>query len=381
MDSTGFFAANIQLDARDFLQRLDEGTRDWFYERLDDRMGHSLDDQTKQALDMSTDDGRDRIWKTRTRQSPEVSSAISYVLQGDCKMGLAHMDRSWPRTGFGKFAHMNPDFCLKLAVEVKKMVCELNIPCSLSGPPHLIYKPPNGSLLKEHHDAISPNALLRELRLFMQGTDTSVTAWVKQHGFQCLVHITGGRTDGATFTIGPMTPAKLLLCMEAFHDGRVAVPDKWFSDGEGPHFLKWRSLLPQLNPILVANKESPLAVVPMVPPEASDLPFVVLWPKGFPHGSQSNSARRISSTVCLSTTPLASKRFLKRARSLAQLHSEDEAERARARNWLDGDTVPYEEGRTHKKPHLARRWMQPGGPYASLAPTNESVDEFEAHVA
>ena len=136
-------------------------------------------------------------------------------------------------------------------------------------------------------------------------------------------------------------------------------------------------MLPALNRILSVHGEAPLSVLPMVVARSDD-PFVVVWPVGFPHGSAKNKVRRISTTICLSSKPVEDRRFLKRARCMAQLHSTDVSERQEADAWIQNDEEPYEEGRTHKKPQLASRWIKPGGFYESLAPTQEDVATMES---
>lgn len=379
MDINGFFVCSLpSLDKASFLKALGEGQRDWFHDRLEGKLGHPLSEADKNWLDPSTSAGLDHIFLDR--KSSPYKDAISFVLKGDSNLGLAKMDQSWSLSGFGKWAHLNPGFCMRLSAAVRDVLSEAGFRCFVKGPSHLIVKPPSGVALAAHHDQLAPQELLLALREHMKDSDVSTTAWVKKQRFQCLVHIAGRRTDGFTYMIGPMTPARLLICMEAFADGRVRdVSPEFFDRKEGPHFLKWQSALPQLNAFLAHLNEPPLRVMPMVPlSSAGDDPFVIVWPVGYPHGSAKNKTLAVSATVCLSFEPPTDRRFLKRARCMADLQSEDEARREAAEAWMTNDKVPYEEGRTHKKPHLAARWIRPGGFYSSLAPTHADVDMLAA---
>ena len=376
LDSHGFLARPIVgLDKNGFLDSLQKGTRTWFHDRMEAKLGQPLDAATKELFDPATPAGIDRIFAHRN-DFPQHKEAISYVVQGDSKLGLARMEQSWARSGFGKWAHLNPGFCMRLSAAIKDKLCnEEGIQCFVSGPPHLIYKPPMGAELAPHHDQFAPKELLQALRQHVKEEDTSTTAWVKKFGFQCLAHIDGGRVDGSTYIIGPMTPQRLLICLEAFADGRVQnVPSDFFDRSDGPHFLKWKSFLPALNHVLEEKNEQPLSVMPMVC--GSFDPFMVIWPVGFPHGSAKNKHPRVTSTVCLSMKPPTDRRFLKRARCMADLGDNDK--KMEAETWLKKDVTPYEEGRTHKKPHLAARWVRPNGFYAALAPTHEDVDVMES---
>lgn len=401
MNDLGFYAAPLALNDTDtdaFVKALDAGIRRWFFDRLKAANGGvELGPGPLALFDPSTRDGLDRIFKYRDSY-PDWKDKIAFVVQGDSKLGLAKMHQSWPRSGFGKWAHINPGFCMRIA----KMVCDqisesLHVRCIVSNPAHLIVKPPNGSELKAHHDQMSPAYLLRALREHMNSDDTSTTAWARKHGIQCLVHLEGGHSqqDGCTYIVGPMSPRRLLLCLEALEAGVVSAPDGWFDLKKGPYFLNWKSLLPSFNLILSEAGESPLSIIPMV--HSSSSPFFLMWPAGFPHGSSTNLKRRITTTVPLklldeavdggddrcSKKPKLTEssesrpRFLKRALCFNQLHHSDEEIRKKASEWLLSDKASYEEGISHKSPHLARRWVDQDGFYSSLAPTDEDVKALE----
>ena len=209
LDTEGFFACPIpDLDKNAFLESLDHGVRGWFHDRLEAKMGHALDDEAKTLFDPSTNAGLARIFKHRN-EYPNYKDAITFVVQGDTTFALSKMHQSWARSGFGKWAHMNPGFCMRLSANVRKILCELGLNCFVCGPPHLIYKPPMGAELAPHHDQFAPSDLLKRLREHVEEEDASTTAWVKKHGFQCLAHIEGGIDDGFTYIIGPMTPKRL----------------------------------------------------------------------------------------------------------------------------------------------------------------------------
>lgn len=397
IEDLGFFASAMTVvtdDNSTFLKHLDAGIRHWFFDRLKEANGGELGFAERALFDPSTKDGLNRIFKHRDSW-PEFKDKIRYVVQGDSKLGLAKMHQSWSRAGFGKWAHINPGYCMRVSKIVRDQISDsLGIECVVSNPSHLIVKPPDGSELKSHHDQLSPIDLLNSLRDHMNSEDTSTTAWVCKHGLQCLAHLEGGyKNSGCTYIVGPMSPRRLLICMEALKNGTVSCPDGWFDAKGGPYFLNWKSLLSSFNSILSQQGEPPLSILPMVPPSSSSSsssPFFIAWPVGFPHGSSANLFRRVSSTVPLKIVPLPSSdaqegtsfpqstpRFLKRAQCFMDLHDSDKKKQKHASDWLSSDTKPYEEGLTHKNPQKALRWVQPGGFYAKLAPQKEDVDALK----
>lgn len=299
-------------------------------------------------------------------------------------MGLAAMHQSWARSGFGKWAHINPGIALRIAVEAQKELAAVGLHCSLSSIPHIIYKPPGGSELCAHTDQIPPVVLIQKLEEHVLESDASTTAWVKKNGLQCLAHIDGGNTDGYTYAIGPMTPHKLLVCLRAIASSRIPgiLPTgtslaSWLKGGTGPSFLKWRAKLGELNAILLAEGEDVIRVCPITPDRGATGPFLAAWPVGFPHGSAKNLKRRITTTAPLSIrSESRDDRGVKRLRAFATIAS-GTGDMDAAERFITNDTLPYAGGKTHKKPQLAARWIRPGAPYHSIAPTHQDVDAFE----
>jgi len=195
-----------------------------------------------------------------------------------------------------------------------------------------------------------------------QGGDNSV--WCQQHGAQALIHLTGSEGEGGfTQMLSPITPARYCLLLLALnpsfssshppgHGSVECAPSVWTHSG-GPCFFPWfdssflqhmnsflravydgntQEMYPQWTQALSAVQLSqgarsvsyldtllacaeceraswavfpPLRVVDMRPPArtgsvAGEVPYVVGWPKGYPHGSKAmRNCSRLSLTLHL----------------------------------------------------------------------------------
>ena len=383
MDNHGFLALPFDVDSSEFKQRLDQGVKQWFYEKLDRELADYPEDykeQVKMFFDPTTDSGRQNIFlDSKKFGNPWLVERIRFILQGDANMGLANMHKSWSRAGFGYWAHIFPALGMQLTIRAKQVLNSMGIACEINGLSHIIYKPPGGSELKSHHDQMSPEILLSNLEAHMSSDDPSVTAWCNKYGVQCLAHVDGGVQDGYTYSIAPMTPEKLLLCLKSVKDGKIsgAIPgnktiNDWFQSESGPYFLNWKKCLPKFNNILNAAGLGPLEVCPMRPSSDHTGPFFVIWPKGLGiHGSAPNKKRRISCTLPLGKRQ--NTRFIERGIHLSNIaNGITESE-----PFILNDTKPYNDGKTHKKPHLAAEWIRPGCPFNSIAPTTDDMKVFE----
>ena len=387
MEELGFETFEVLEDRARIVSQLRGGVSTWFFSELEKALGRSLDETTRRLFDPATDEGLHNIFVKR-REFSTYSDSISFVLQGNSKMGLSSMHQSWSRAGFGLFAHLNPGFALEIAMKVQERMAAARV--TIDGPPHVIFKPPGGEALKPHVDGLSPRKLHQELTTHVTDGDGTTTSWAAKHGLQCLAHIAGGRseTDGATYTIGPMNPRRLLICMTAILDGKLSSMfadhgsfQKWTRQAEGPYFFPWLKALPQLNLVLAEHGEPPVRRILMTNEGSGG--FAIAWPVGFPHGAFGTNKEKGSYRIT-TTVPLRSKRrdssaspprFVKRLRAMATLSDEDR--RGEAEEWLRHDRVPYADGRTHKKPELVARWVRPGGAFESLAPTMDQVNELE----
>ena len=394
LDTLGFLTLPIDDDLSEFLGDVDAGTARWWYGKLDEELaakgGYSEEDiqHIKAYFDPTTNEGRDHIFRTPKGFGDEwLAGRIRYILQGDSKMGLAKMHKSWSRAGMGFWAHLVPGRALDLVRTVKDALGAMGISSHITGLPHLIHKPPGGAELKAHHDQFNPLDLIAALEEHVQSEDPSNTAWANKHGVQCLAHLDGGIEDGYTFSIGPMTREVLLICMKAIRDGKVdgILPKgtslhQWLHSSEGPYFLNWKACLPQLNAILAADGHPPLSVLPMRPASGTG-PAAVVWLRGDPHGSAKNTERRMTFTVPLGTKrpreDATVTRFLDRAEHLARIAETGDAA---SEAYIRADTRPYNDGKTHKKPHLAADWIRPGAPFHALAPTRAQVAAYREAV-
>jgi hypothetical protein len=459
---------NAGIDAQDFKDKVDAGTRAWFYARLDAalapgaevpailkkgspdeekreawRVGRDswsgLRDETKTAFfvifDLQLQGGRDALFVPATRnakikdfadhafdvQDPARSEALAFYLsdrvtfvkQGDSRMGLSSMHKSWSQTGFGKWAHITPGVGLRAAMGLRAALGEAGIDTQLVGASHVIYKPPGGKELPAHTDGPRPATMitLLEAEFRKNGRFPTTTEWMQNHGVQSLVHFEGGDVDGYTYAIGPMTPKRLYLCLKAVRDGTIGATDvelfgnatadgnlgtartRFLTEGTGPSFMRWKENFAKFNVVLAANGEpEPLREIPIRPslgtsPEA----FVALWPVGFPHGSAPNARRRITTTASLAVVAPGYKerdsRVVPRVRALATIASPtaELVDRARARALISSLTEPFYGGKTHLHPEHAGTWFDPtmlasgtGGWYRSIAPTPEEAEAFAA---
>jgi len=470
LDMFGCVAVPLQtsgIDAQDFKEKVDAGTRAWFYARLDaalasdvevptistkgnpdqTKMGmwrtgsdlwSSLRDETKTAFlvrfDLESNEGRETLFVPAKRNrnikdfadnalevsDTELSNALAFYLsdrvtfvkQGDSRMGLSSMYKSWSQTGFGKWAHITPGVGLRAAMDLRTTLGEAGIDTQLVGGSHMIYKPPGGSELPAHTDGPRPATIITliEAAYDKNGRFPTTTEWMQNNGVQSLVHFEGGDVDGFTYAIGPMTPKRLYLCLKAVQDGTIGATDaELFSDGadgsggtarmrfltggSGPSFMKWKENFAKFNKVLAQNGETePLREIPIRPSDDAPMgAFGALWPNGFPHGSAPNRRRRITTTASLAVVAPAYKardeRIPARVKALSTIAdpSTTDLERARARALISADTTPFYGGKTHLHPEHAGTWFDPmmvasgtGGWYQSIAPTAEDAAEFEA---
>jgi len=456
------------IDAADFKQKVDVGTRAWFYARLNAALAHdvevptistggspdptkmgmwragsdvwsSLRDETKigflARFDLQMQNGRDNLFIPAMRNKnikefadfafdvpdTELSTALAFYLsdrvafvkQGDSRMGLSSMYKSWTQTGFGKWAHITPGVGLRAAMALRTTLSDAGIDTQLVGGSHMIYKPPGGKELPAHSDGPRPVTMitLLEAEFAKHRRFPTTIEWMQSNGVQSLVHFEGGTVDGYTYAIGPMTPKRLYLCLKAVQDGTIDAPDaelfsaaasdgntgtartRFLTGGTGPSFMRWKENFAKFNAVLVANGEpEPLREIPIRP--SDDAPpgaFVALWPNGFPHGSAPNRRRRITTTASLAVVApeykMRDERVPKRVRALATIASPDTeaVARASARALISTDTTPFYGGKTHLHPEHAGTWFDQdmlasgtGGFYQSIAPTPEDARAFAA---
>lgn len=428
--------ANV-VDATGFLHDLGVGTRAWFFEQLEralqmtpdtpqlvhqkQRWYHVYTEAQRMAVlrrfDPNTTVGVERIFDDKKRQEhlPEdvrafLNGRIRFVKQGNANMGLASMHKSWSLKGFGKWARINPGIGLTITTHTLELLRSQGFAAHLEDQlPHIIYKPPGGEKLGCHHDGIPPSRLLELLR---DRRDKTMMEWAREFGMQTLCHVEGGVHDGYTFIMGPMTPNKLFVCIDALF--RYRIPGafanaeehrNWTTATKGPYFAKWTTptVLAALNKRLADEGETPIREIPIRPSgTASAGAYVAMWPIGVPHGSSKNKTRRVTITLPIGTrgAPLpAGSRAERRLQALATVASSDEdlrrhgvyggtvvEQRRAAEAFLAQDTVPLADGPTHVHPEYAAEYVRhregaaqlqrAAGPYASIAPTLPEVRAY-----
>lgn len=476
LDAFGCVAVPLPLDSAQFVANVDAGTRAWFWSRLaaalapdvpvpeikkkgapdvetmtawanGQSLWNALPPEQKQVFldtfDLSTVPGRNSLFSTSLRKraidglvaalpqaSPEqklglalyFADRLAYVKQGDSRMGLAAMYKSWSQTGFGKWAHISPDVGLQAALQLRDALGTEGISTRLVGGSHMIYKPPGGTELPAHTDGPRPATIVAEIARMRDangGRYPTTSQWMAVKGIQSLVHYEGGTDDGYTYAIGPMTPQKLYVCLKAVQDGSIGVPDdklfklekkadddgpvedggagssartRFLTGGTGPSFLRWKENVDAFNAALEAEGLGPIGEVPIRPPRGTPPgAFVAMWPSGFPHGSAPNAQRRITTTASLSPhAPPAGEldgrdgRVPLRVDALAKIaQPESETERLQAREVISKQTEPFYGGSTHRHPEHAGTWFDvtmlssgTGGWYSSIAPTRATAAAF-----
>lgn len=445
------------VDTAHFLETLDVGTHHWFFERLHATMALPIDSTSTPAqqkawrtvyaaqqstwhtvyteaqraavcrlYNPSTSTGLMRIFDSDQRLGSApvdirdfFAHCVAYVKMGDSNMGLANMHKSWSNKGFGKWARINPGIGWDIMAHVVHTlrlhgIAEATFEDQL---PHIIYKPPNGTKLECHHDSIQPLELRKLLREHVDESDPSMVAWVRKHGLQTLCHVEGGVTDGYTFMMGPMTPRKLLICIEALCANEISGAFKDSADhkswrdakaGTGPYFAKWSSpvVLKALNRRLHDHGEDPIREIPIRPSSGTPVGvYVAMWPVGIPHGSSTNRTRRVTITLPISiggSVLHASSRSVRRLKAMATVAAPDADletptlsfyggtppdQRRKAEAQIRNDTEPLADGPTHIRPEYALEYIRhpddagvhgAPGHYTPLAPTLRQARDFFA---
>jgi len=365
-----------------------------------------IDLRTDPGMQVAFDDAtlQKQAWFKTMPGSAFFRKAVSYVKMGNVGMGLGNMPGGWTASGFGKWAHIPLDIGLPMMVEALKVLESFGLEPGLPGHfPHAIYKPPSGKALEIHHDQMAPRDLIARLNEHVASADPSTTGWVKKFGLQMLAHLQGGTgiSDGATFVVGPMTPAKLLLCLDAFAKGRVGAGyADWITRPIGKINLDWEAHMDAFNAILAAAGHAPIGLVPAAPLAFTTTGFGLAFPVGWPHGSFSNAKEqdvargkgsRITVTLPLAlkgTTQQRNERIPTRLQAMALIasagHSQQEYERAEA--WLANDKCAYADGSTHEHPQKIVKLLRhpdaaaalgkPVGPYWAIVPRPQTVENY-----
>lgn len=332
--------------------------------------------------------------------------AAMYAKMGNSAMAMGSM-AGWTAKGFGFWAQIVPDYGLAMLTEALQIMRKLGLePGEPAHFPHPIYKPPSGTALEIHHDQMAPSELLENLRVHVNSDDASTCAWMRKHGVQMLAHLHGGTgpSDGATFVVGPMTPAKLLIVLEAYSTGKFGGNyQAWIKRGVGKIDLDIELHLNSINKLLAIKGHCAIGLLPAVPLRSVERQngFILAFPVGWLHGSFANAAlenpseakgSRISITLPITTrdsTQVADKRIPTRLSHMATLSTAGHSvsEYNDAEKWLLEDTDQYATGVTHQHPEsvcdLIRHPNAPGkeGPFHSIIVKKETVDAYIEELA
>ena len=438
------------IDGAGFVAQLRECAQLWHSKNLAQLLAHGTDTMLKDArvraakaewdalptetrrahaarIDLRTDEGMKlafdpeylakKEWWIAMPGNAFFHKAVIYVKQGNVGMALGNMAGAWTAKGFGLWAHLVPDVGLTMVVSAMTQMLHFGLtPGHPEHFPHPIYKPPRGAALEVHHDQMAPRDLLRNLRTHVASADPTTVAWIREHGCQMLAQLHGGTGpgDGATFIIGPMTPRKLLICLEAYSAGDLGGDyAKWNEAPRGKVDLDWEKHLEGFNRVLHKSGCDSVGLMAAVPPDTSlreGASFGVCWPVGFPHGSFSNGrsedpvahvGSRISITLPITvrgSTQAPDARIPTRLRKMAILATggHSASEYAEAEAWLSDDKAPYAEGPTHARPqrvvdlirhpdanphHHDSETGASVGPFSAICAKEETVTTYLATVA
>lgn len=428
LNTIGGFAVRVptNVDLDRWKQALEVGTARWFWSMVDvarsapiARPGAGFDVNTLVAqkvifdaipptvqrelighFDPSTANGRRNLESSQRKQQATRLAApfgcadyLRYIVtiakQGGVSMALAAMHQSWTDPGFGLWAHLVTDDGLTLTMQMADALRDrMGLDASLHGHfSHLIRKAEVSGALATHHDQRAPRALQRELRTFLDTeADPTTLNWVRRHGLQMLLHLEGGNwhpvhdrseESAATYVIGPMTPRRLLFVLDELDRDprRYGVPAGFWERTEGPYFLKYETILNDLNDRLVAQRLDGLPGLQRVPLQtaadgANDGdPMLVGWPVGWLHGSyQSSSHQRLTLTVPIDVraggrhdeahrrNALDAIEWMEDLATLALHHfptEESEGALVDAYRRVRGRTKPFADGPTHRRPYTA----------------------------
>lgn len=444
LDTNGVATFPLVVDGADFITQLRACSNVWLHTNLETMLNNPPPTMTKHAdvaasklqwdalppetkrhymehIDLQIDEGmkivfdneyiKTRIWWQTMPGGVFFRKALMYVKMGNVGMALGNMAGAWTAKGFGLWAHIVPDLGLTMVMNAMDTMRTLGLePGVPEHFPHPIYKPPGGAALEIHHDQMAPAQLLQSLRAHVASTDPSTSAWVRKHGIQMLAHLQGGTgtSDGATFIVGPMTPTKLLICLEAYSAGRLGGDfAAWNAKGVGKVNLDVEAHLDGFNHELVMRGFESVGLLAAAPYNVVQQGggdhggFVVGFPVGWLHGSFSNhkteslAARqggRVSITLPITmrgSTQVADPRIPDRLHSMAILSSggHTAAQYAAAEAWLANDRREYATGPTHANPHkvvdLIRHPDAPGptGPFYSIAVKPDTVEQYLSAVA
>lgn len=333
-----------------------------------------------------------RAWPVGVSAS-ETAKAIAAARAGN---GNAQFQcyGAWTKTGFGFHAHLYPGFGVDTCAQIAPSLGDcIRHPVTLQAG-HLINAPPGGTELKAHIDGAPPAKLKSNLVAWLTENPSMTCAdLAKVNGIQSLIHLDGARApyDGATWTLAPLSPARLLLFLVVAE----TVEDEaggFFSKKEGPFFFDDKKVIPLLNRAIKQCRDGSFAVlhpdlkflqsiiqsdtlsatVEKVSMIHGSQSYAIGFIRGFPHGKYANKTRRLSLTVnCQLREPVTDpyNPRAKRAADIMLMTSGDEEAHKRICAYK-----PISSGSTHRNPKSVVSLMGPGRPFATLCHTPAQVE-------
>jgi hypothetical protein len=386
-NTKGFIATPIYLKGADkFEDQLLVGATKWFQSYIPDEYKKL---KTYDLTDRKTlQNIFDLKWK-KDNLSPDEQKILRKAIDGG---GNAQFQpyKGWRKSGFGIWSHIRGSKfiykeVLPNVLEVYSTVYKGSI--KSKSIPHIIYKPPSkiDGKLEAHND----HGTWNDMYTRCLQCDT-VEKWVINYGIQSLVHIKGARKKdgGQTTILGPMDTHIYLIILQLIHPKTphpsLPIPkngwnDEWIQ-ASGPKFFKWYNpnVLKIINRILTIlkfdkdvtdkndkkwinlikdndyfemiskraklsnfEKSRGIKKIKMLPDKDFDSSYLILWPAGFIHGSDSTGITpRLTVTIPYSSNgdKIKSKRAVKRLENLSKGNLKEVLK----------DKEPYEGGIVHK---------------------------------
>jgi hypothetical protein len=171
------------------------------------------------SLRVDTEDGRRYTFQQKKNcgkdsLDPFLTAQTRVALNGGC-IQSTHV-HSWTRSGGGIWSHVCTGAGLRIAFFVYEAIKSfLGISLYSSALPYIVFKPVGGTKEHAQFHTFSPTQLYKHLQDHNSHVEgSSIRRWMVDHGVHTTAHLRGGST---MFTIGPMTPWRLFLCLSIVH--------------------------------------------------------------------------------------------------------------------------------------------------------------------
>jgi hypothetical protein len=363
--SQGFIANSLNIKRVDeFQNALLEDANKWFHYHLGDKNENLNRVNLSNMNDLKN--MFDPKWKNNNLNKEEKDT-VRKALNGGGNAQF-HPYKGWRYSGFGIWNHIRGSKFILLKVipkilkEYKKIYRQ---DFKFRNLPHIIFKPPSdkeGKLLS-HNDSGNWNDMYTRCT-FCKDTDQ----WVENYGIQSLVHLKGAKSKdgGHTTLLGPMDIHTYFIILHLVHPKtvhedmpkpKIGWDKAWLDTTGGPNFYDWYNVkvLKVINRVLkfLKNGEKPddksdkkwvelleengylgviqkrankssyekITKIQIVTKEKNDSPYLISWPNGFIHGSDTTGKTpRLTITVPIGPIgdPVKVKRVVKRLRNIAK---------------------------------------------------------------